>query len=160
MYQVFLSGIALIIAFMLWSSRKQSKTSIFFKSQKDSLKNMNATPSFVQKENSTNPKQNEHIKKLKSMPYSDRASINSIKTKKQLNKLISGNPSDRLLAIQIVSEWNNKKALPFLRRGLKDSDRRVVIASAAGISFYKGMNFDLIKRSQASRPPRNVSLMR
>ena len=160
MNQIFLSGIALIIAFMLWSSRKQSKASIFFKSQKDTLKNTNATTSFVKKKNSTNPKQNEHLKKLKSMPYSHRASINSIKTKKQLTKLISGNPSDRFLAIQIVSGWKNKKALPFLRRGLKDSDRRVVIASAAGISFYKGKTIELLNKSQASRPPRNVSLIR
>ena len=160
MNQIFLSGIALIIAFILWSSRKQSKASIFFKSQKDTLKNINATPSFVQKENSTNPKQNEHIKKLKSLPYSDQASINSIKIKKQLNKLISGNPCDRLLAIEIASRWKNKKALPFLRRGLKDSDRRVVIASAAGISFYKGKTIELLNKSQASRPPRNVSLIR
>ena len=99
-------------------------------------------------------------KKLKSKPFSDRASINSIKTKKQLTKLISGNPSDRLLAIQIASKWKNQKALPFLRRGLKDSDRRVIIASAAGISFYKGKTINLPKKSQASRPPRNVSLMR
>ena len=81
-------------------------------------------------------------------------------SKKQLTKLISSNPSDRLLAIQIASEWKNKKALPFLRRGLKDSDSRVVIASAAGISSYKGKTIDLHKKSQASRPPRNVSLMR
>ena len=160
MNQVFLSGIALIIAFILWSSKKQSKAPIFFKSQKDSLKNINATTSFVQKENLTNPKQNEHIKKLKPKPFSDLDSIHSIKTKKQLTKLISGNPSDRLLAIQIASKWNNKKALPFLRRGLKDSDRRVVIASAAGISLYKGKTIDLPEKSQGSRPPRNVSLMR
>tara|TARA_Y100001978_G_scaffold144454_1_gene129471 strand:- start:2 stop:484 length:483 start_codon:yes stop_codon:yes gene_type:complete len=160
MNQFFFSCIALIIAFMLWSSKKQSKASIFFKSQKNTLKNINAIPSFVQKENLTNPKQYEHQKKLKSKPFSDRASINSIKTKKQLTQLISGNPSDRLLAIQIASKWKNQKALPFLRRGLKDSDRRVIIASAAGISFYKGKTINLPKKSQASRPPRNVSLMR
>ena len=160
MNQIFLSGIALIIAFILWSSKKQSKSSIFLKSQKDTLKNINAIPSFVQKSNSSKPKQNDHQKKYKSKPFSNRDCINWIKTKKQITKLISGNPSDRLLAIQIASEWNNKKALPFLRRGLKDSDRRVVIASAAGISFYKGKTIDLPKKSQASRPPRNVSLMR
>ncbi len=160
MNQIFLSGIALIIAFTLWSSKKQSKASKFFKSQKDSLKNIITTTSFVKKENSTNSKQNGYLKRLKSKSYSDQGSIKSIKTKKQLTKLISGNPSERLLAIQIASEWNNKRALPFLRRGLKDSDRGVVIASAAGISSYKGKTIDLTKSSQASRPPRNVSLMR
>jgi len=37
MNQVFAGGLALIIALILWSSKKQSKTSAFFKSQKDSF---------------------------------------------------------------------------------------------------------------------------
>ena len=48
----------------------------------------------------------------------------------------------------------------FLRRGLKDSDSRVVIASATGISSYKGKTIDFNKKPQVSRPPRNVSLIR
>ena len=106
---------------------------------------------------------NQQLTKLNnknSKPFSQPTSLNSIETKKQLTKLISSNPTDRLLAIQIASQWDNNKALPFLRRGLKDSDSRVVIASAAGISSYKGKTIDLNKKSQASRPPRNVSLMR
>ena len=96
----------------------------------------------------------------KSKPFEQTTLLNSIETKKQLNKLISSNPNDRLLAIQIASQWKNKKALPFLRRGLKDSDSRVVIASAAAISPYKGKTSNLKEKSQASRPPRNVSLIR
>ena len=160
MNQVILSGIALIIAFILLSSKKQSKASAFFKSNKDTLKNFNATRSLVQKKNIINPRKNENQKNLKSNCISGHPSLNSIETKKKLTKLISGKPNDRLLAIQIASQWDNKKALPFLRRGLKDSDSRVVIASAAGISSYKGKTIDLHKKSQASRPPRNVSLMR
>ena len=160
MNQVILSGIALIIAFILLSSKKQSKASAFFKSNKDTLKNFNATRSLVQKKNIINPRKNENQKNLKSNCISGHPSLNSIETKKKLTKLISGKPNDRLLAIQIASQWDNKKALPFLRRGLKDSDSRVVIASAAGISSYKGKTIDLNKKSQASRPPRNVSLMR
>ena len=157
MNQIFLGGIALIVAFILWSSKKQTKSSVFFKSTKDSFTSINTTNSFVQKKNSTTPEKNEN---LKSKHFSNQPSLNSIETKKQLTKLISSNPSDRLLAIQIASQWDNKKALPFLRRGLKDSDSRVVIASAAGISSYKGKTVDFQKKSQASRPPRNVSLMR
>ena len=160
MNQVFLTGIALIIAFILWSSKKQSKASAFFKSQKDSLKTINATTSFVQKKNLTNPKKPENLKNFKSKPFLNQLSLNSIETKKKLTKLISSNPTDRLLAIQIASRWKNKKAIPFLRRGLKDSDSRIVIASAAAISAYKGKTIDLQKTSQTSRPPRNVSLMR
>ena len=160
MNQVFLSGIALVIAFCLWSSKKNYKGSAFLNFQKDPLKNINETSSFVQKNNLNNPTKPKNIKDLNSRPFSTQLSINSIEIKKQLNKLISSNPNDRLLAIQIATQWENSKALPFLRRGLKDSDRRVVIASAAGISPYKGKTMDLNKRSQASRPPRNVSLMR
>ena len=72
---------------------------------------------------------------------------------------MSSNPSDRLLAIQIASKWGNKQAIHFLRRGLKDSDSKVVIASATAISSYKGKTVNC-KKSQAARPPRNVSLMR
>ena len=39
MNQVFAGGIALIIAFILWSSKKQSKGSFFFKPQNNSFKN-------------------------------------------------------------------------------------------------------------------------
>ena len=161
MNQVFLTGIALIIAFILWSSKKQSKALAFFKSQKHSLKTINATTSFVQKKNLTNPKKAENLKNFKSKPFLNQLSLNSIETKKKLTKLISSNPNDRLVAIKIASQWNSKKALPFLRRGLKDSDSRVVIASAAGISPFKGKTINLNKKSQAARrPPRNVSRMR
>ena len=160
MNQVFAGGIALIIALILWSSKKQLKGSAFFKSQKDSFSKAQLTSSALiidkslQNQKSTK-KNNKNFK-----PFSRPTSLNSIEIKKQLNKLISSTPNDRLLAIQIASQWNNKKALPFLRRGLKDSDSRVVIASATGISSYKGKTIDFNKKPQVSRPPRNVSLIR
>ena len=160
MNQVFAGGLALIVALMLWSSRKQSKLSVFFKSKKDSFSEAQLTSSALVIEKSL---QNQRLKQLNnknSKPFSQPNTLNSIAIKKQLIKLISGKPSDRLLAIQIATRWGDKKALPFLRRGLKDSDRRVVIAAAAGISSYKGKAIYLHKQPQASRPPRNVSLMR
>ena len=160
MTQVLVGGIALIIAFILWGSKKQSKGSAFFKAQKDYIQNSNATSAFVQKEKLINQKESERLKNLKTTPFSNQPSLKSIEINKKLTKLISSNPNDRLLAIQIASEWGNKKAIPFLRRGLKDFDSRVVIASAAAISSYKGKTINLHKKSQASRPPRNVSLMR
>ena len=144
MNQVFAGGLALIIALILWSSKKQSKASAFFKSQKDSFSKAQGTSSALVIDKSLKSKSTKQNNK-KSKPFSHQPSLNSIETKKQLNKLISSNPNDRLLAIQIASQWNNKKALPFLRRGLKDSDSRVVIASAAGISSYKGKTIDLHK---------------
>ena len=160
MNQVFVGGIALIIALILWGTKNQSKGSPFFKSQKDSFQNRDATTSFVQKEKLINQKEPESLKNSKSNPFSTQPSLNTIEINKKLTKLISSNPNDRLLAIQIASQWENKKAIPFLRRGLKDSDSRVVVASAAAISSYKGKTIDLQKKPQASRPPRNVSLIR
>ena len=160
MNQVFAGGLALIIALILWSSKKQSKASAFFKSQKDSFSKAEVTTSELIIDKSLQNQKSTTLNHKNTKPFSQPTSLNSIETKKQLTKLISSNPSDRLLAIQIASQWDNKKALPFLRRGLKDSDSRVVIAAAAVISSYKGKTIDLHKKSQASRPPRNVSLMR
>ena len=160
MNQVFAGGIALIIAFILWSSKKKSKGSAFLKSQKDASPERNTTVSFVQNKKFITQKRSKSVIKNNSKPNSSKALLNSLEIKKKLTKLISSNPNDRLLAIQIATKWSDKEALPFLRRGLKDSDSRVVIASAAGISSYKGKTINLHKKSQASRPPRNVSLMR
>jgi hypothetical protein len=159
MNQVFAGGLALIIALILWSSKKESKASDLFKSQKDSFSNAQITSSTLVIDKSLKNQQAKKLNNKKSNPSAHQPP-NSIETKKQLIKLISGNPSERLLAIQIATQWSDKKALPFLRRGLRDSDSRVVIASAIGISSYKGKTIDLHKKSQASRPPRNVSLMR
>ena len=160
MNQVFAGGLALIIALILWSSKKQSKASAFFKSQKDSFSKPQPTSSSLVIEKSSQNQKSTKKDNKNSKPFSRPTSLNSIEIKKQLNKLISSNPNDRLLAIQIASQWNNKKALPFLRRGLKDSDSRVVIASATGISSYKGKTIDFNKKPQVSRRPRNVSLIR
>ena len=160
MNQVFAGGLALIIALILWSSKKQSKASAFFKSQKDSFLKAELASSELIIDKSLQNQKSKIMNNKNTKPFSQPTSLNSIETKKQLTKLISSNPSDRLLAIQIASQWDNKKALPFLRRGLKDSDSSVVIASAAGISSYKGKTIDIDKNSQDSRPPRNVSRMR
>ncbi len=160
MNQVFAGGLALIIALILWSSKKQSKASAFSKSQKDSFSKAQVSSSALVIDKSLQKQKSTKLNNKKSKFFSTQPSLNSIEIKKQLNKLISSNPNDRLLAIQIASQWNNKKALPFLKRGLKDSDSRVVIASATGISSYKGKTVDLYKKPQVSRPPRNVSLIR
>ena len=160
MNQIFLSGIALIIAFILWSSKKQPNGSTFFKSQKDAFSKANvSSPSLVIQKSLETQKQTKLINKS-SKPHQTQLSLNSIETKKKLTKLISSDPCDRLLAIKIANQWDNNEALPFLRRGLKDSDSRVVIAAAAGISSFRGKTISLNKKSQASRPPRNVSRMR
>ncbi len=160
MNQVFAGGLALIIALILWSSKKKSSTSSFLKSKKDSFSTSQGTSSLVIKKNSINHKKASKRTHKKFIRFSNELLRNSIEIRKELTKLISSNPDDRLLAIQIASDWNNSKAIPFFKRGLKDSDVRVVVAAAAAISSFKGKATYLQKKSQASRPPRNVSLMR
>ncbi len=160
MNQVFAGGLALIIALILWSSKKQTKASAFFKSHKDSFSKAQVPSSELIIDKDLQNQKSKKLSNKNSKPFSQPTSLSSIQTKKQLTKLISSNPSDRLLAIQIASQWDNNQALPFLRRGLKDFDSRVVIAAASSISSYKGKTIDLHKKSPAYRPPRNVSLMR
>ena len=160
MNQVFFGGIALIIALIIWSSKKQSKLSGFFQSQNDSCSQNHLTSSALVIDKNLQNQKSTKLNKKKYTIFSQQTSVNSIETKKQLTKLISSTPNDRLLAIEIACQWKNKKALPFLKRGLKDSDMRVVIASAAGISSYRGKTIDSNEKSQVSRPPLNVSLMR
>ena len=62
MNQIFVGGIALIIAFILWSSKKQSKGSTFLKSQNDPFPKSNSTYSFVQKSKLINQKKAERQK--------------------------------------------------------------------------------------------------
>ena len=159
MNQVFAGGLALIIALILWNSKKQPKSSSFFKAQKNSFSKPQALTSLVIDKGLRNQKL-PRLNNQKPKPVLNEPSLNSIEIKKKLTKLISGNPDERLLAIQIANQWKNKKAIPFLRKGLKDADSRVVIASAAAISSFKGKTINLQIKSQASRPPRNVSLIR
>ena len=160
MNQVFAGGLALIIALILWSSKKQLKGLVFLKSKNDSFSIAQVTSTALINDESSKSQKSIQINNPNSKPCSDQASLSSIETKKKLTKLIASNPNDRLLAIKIACDWESSKALPFLRRGLKDSDSRVVIASAAGILSFKGKTINLHKKSQTSPPPRNVFLMR
>ena len=131
MNQVFAGGLALIIALILWSSKKQSKASAFFKSQENSFSKAQISSSSLVIDESLQNQKSTKLNNKNSKTFTPQLSLNSIETKKQLTRLISSNPNDRLLAIQIASQWENNKALPFLRRGLRDSDSRVVIASVS-----------------------------
>ena len=74
----------------------------------------------------------------------------------KLRQLMAAGPEERLKAIEICVQWGDKSILPFLLRGLKDSDSRVVATSALGIQQQKNN----IPLDQEKRPPRNVALMR
>ena len=67
-------------------------------------------------------------------------------------------PEERLNAIGIAYEWNHSSILGLLRRGLKDSDSRIVKLSASAIEKHKGLKST--SKNQRIRPPRNAFLTR
>ena len=160
MNQIFVAAAGLsIVLVMLSFGRKPRILSSRIGIQNDPGINHNESLALVQK-----PSRYQEPKKIllsnenKSW-VSPKTKQERIALKKHLNKLISSNPDERLQAIQIADFWNNECVLPILRRGLKDSDKRVIIAAAAAIIKYKGKSKKVVPQSE-DRPPRNVSLMR
>ncbi len=160
MSQVLASGLAVIIALVLWSSKKQLKIKPFFNSTTNSSSSQLEISSLVQEEQLIKKKMTGKLKSEYSQFIPTDISQNAIETYKKLTKLFSSDPDDRLSAIVIASDWDNPKAIKFLKRGLKDFDSRVVIAAAKAISHLKGKTTKIKLKVQEARPPLNVSLMR
>ena len=160
MSQVLVSGLAVIIALVLWNSKKQLKIKPFFYSPTNSPSSQLEVCSLVQEEQLIKNKMKGELKSEYSQLIPTDISQNSIKKYKELTKLFASDPDDRLSAILIASDWDNPKAIKFLKRGLKDFDSRVVIAAAEAISHLKGKTKNIKLKVQEARPPLNVSLMR
>ncbi len=77
----------------------------------------------------------------------------------QLRNAMRAGPDERLKAITIAGLWDHPSVIPLLRRGIKDSDSRVVTAAAAIIQNKRGL-IPGASKSQKRRPPRNVALIR
>ena len=67
-------------------------------------------------------------------------------------------PDQRLEAVIVAGEWGHQSVLDLLRRGLRDSDSRVVEAAASALENRRGATRP--PAPQAARPPRNVARMR
>ena len=77
---------------------------------------------------------------------------------RQLRLWAAGDSDQRLRALRSARQWSHPSLLPLLRRGLRDSDPRVMAAAAAAIAPYRG-------RSVSAQPavaalPRRVSRTR
>ena len=132
----------------------------WFNSETNSSSSQRETSSLVQKNELIKEKTTKKFKSEHSQFIPTDISQNAIEKYKELTKLFSGDPDDRLSAILIASDWDNPKAIKFLKRGLKDFDSRVVIASAKGISNFKGKTTNIKLKVQEALPPLNVFLMR
>ena len=160
MNQIFAGGIALLKALVIWVSGNKSRKASFISNQKSSFIGLNRQDlSLVQSTVSCKDRYESYQSNGYewAIPKNAREKIILTKT---LSKLIKGSPNERLDAIQITSEWQAKECLPFILRGLRDSDSRVVIAAAAIIGKYKSNIQPKNQNPQSLRPPLNVALMR
>ena len=157
MNQILAGGVALIVTFFLWRVGKKPKLNSTFND--DEISNLNESKSKLIK--TTNKKypsfslNHDSLKKW-SIPSTEQKQI---ALRKKLFKLISAGPEERLEAVSIASEWGHPSILPILRRGLKDSDSRIVLNAAIGIEKHK-RGSKKSRSQESSRPPRNVFLMR
>ena len=140
MNQVFAGATALILASILWSFGKKPKEGIFSKINPKAIEGLHDPQiSLVQKKNVSSIKRGDAPVFIKN----DWQPPKSVKERKtltdHLRKLISGSPEDRLKAMAIAEKWESTNVLPILRRGLKDSDSRVVVAAARAIKKYRGV---------------------
>jgi hypothetical protein len=67
----------------------------------------------------------------------------------------------RQSAMAACLAWNNRAALPLIRRGLRDTDTQVVALAAQAMERFRGRSSaPLAVVLQAAKRPRNVSRMR
>ena len=76
----------------------------------------------------------------------------------QLRLRMDQGPDQRLEAFRLAARWGGAQALPILRRGLRDSDSRVVLEAAAAMESLRSVR--AIQPAASARPPRNVARMR
>ncbi len=157
------SSVAFVLALLIWSLTKNSKKP-FISDRNQNLEKLNviAPPSTLVSQ----AKSSKGIE-VTSVPKNDlddwqspRNPQERINLKNHLLKLIQGNPDERLKAINIAQRWGHTTVIPILRRGLKDSDSRVMSTSAAAITKFRGSVNQKSQEAETLRPPRNVALMR
>ncbi len=165
MNQVFTASFALVIALILWSRGKKPKLS--------SLSTSLDRRSFSGVSSLTTTKQRTNQEKLfkdffpstkaKNQWEAPQTAYEATNLRKKLLQAINGGPDERLEAVEIAAKWGDHLTLPLLKRGLKDSDHRIVLTAASAFRRKRGIPIiqDSQKNNQDSdRLPRNVALMR
>ena len=163
MNQLFTASIALLISIGLWSLGKKNKTWLLTFISKASLENNSPKSQVTLVEQTKRYEERlfrDKISKTNAIWEKPKTPQERLKLEKSLKKLISLGPEERLKAVDIAGEWGHKLTLPILRRGIKDSDSRVVIATAKALEKYKKATIHSPQEASDLRPPRNVALMR
>ncbi len=156
MNQFFTAGAALVLVLSLWGLGKRPKN-LFRRVASKSVAIQ--SKELVLPTKDLEAKTNFFIGKHPAKWSSPKNSKERLTLKRHLFHLISLGPDERLDAVQIASKWGHPSVIPILRRGLRDSDSRVVISSAEGMNQFRTFK-NPIKNQKSPRPPRNIFLMR
>ena len=162
MNQVFAGATALMLALILWGFGKKNKISLISKTDPHHLDGLPLQQAvLVEVATITQAKANKAQSK-NGINWQPPTTIQGkLKLQKQIANLISGDPQERLQAITLSDLWGHATILPILRRGLKDSDSRVIKAAANAIQKHRGVpNCTSLQLKGTSKPPRNVARMR
>ncbi len=159
MNQLFAGGAALVLTLFIWSLGKRPNKLTLKNKDADSLSGLNREQmSLVQLSSSKTFQSSSDKNSAQAEWQSPLNPQEQLKLLRKLRKLTKGGPEERLEAISIAFLWGHPKTLPFLRRGLKDADSRIVNLAAAALNNHRGKTTKKI--AQVERPPRNVALMR
>ncbi len=159
MNEIFAGASAFALALILWGLGKKPKISLLEK----------AKPQFTQVKSLVFPSLVEPLKKSSfSIPITNKKGVDlpkspqeKIDLRKEIHKLMSLGPEERLKAVQLADLWGSRIVVPILLKGLRDSDSRIVKASANALMKHKGMpSLQKLQEETSRRPPRNVALTR
>ena len=155
MNQIVFAGSALLITLIIWVFGKKSPKEVFGK-KFNTIK--------VQEISLTIETPKEILKTRKHFPSANWSKPKNLKEKiklqKKISQLMENSPNERLEAINISTLWGDKSTITFLRRGLRDSDMRVVEAAARGLEKFRNAIYIDSLRAVTARPPLNVARMR
>ena len=161
MNQLLAGLVGISLAVVLWSFGKNPKKSISSQN-KDPQFFLSTNPELIE----TTEEKNLDLDKINSTKFKihinwepPKTNYERVNLKKILFKKMQSSPEERLEAISLAGLWGNSFCLQLIKRGLKDSDSRVVIAAAAAIKKYR-FRYGVNSSQETTRPPRNVSLMR
>ena len=160
MNQAFAGITALVISLLLWGiGRKPQKKNQAINTQQSLI-----SRTLYQK----SLKKSDKVQKVEHLAFSypnnsfewPLSKHQRLNLQKKLCQLMDCGPEERLEAIEIAQEWGNPYVIPLLKKGLHDSDSRVVTAAATAINRFRGKTYKSKANQSKERPPRNVSRMR
>ena len=157
MNQILAGSAAFVVVLVMWGLGKRPNKKILLSTDASGVAEINRSQvELVSSFEGKNPKKIAQSVQSETTWQEPKTARDRADLQIQLRQLMNSGPEERLQAIETCIKWGDKTTVAFLKRGLKDSDSRVVIASAIGIKQQKN-NKSLI---QEKLPPRNVALMR